>query len=373
MKFNSYTLLLKKTLKDLVSSIKKLAYSILTNNIVYIAENSLTKTGFTLVRNKRSLARYQNLYLGTGNNIKLRRRLILDRSAIIKQAYKAYGIAIIPTAKLVSDNSDALIVPDFIDLKVLLPANINTFYQSLAYSARHDIKRIEKEGFLSSVSKDITWLKTFYFNYYVPSMQVQHGDEAYIMSKSEMHNLMQKANTEFIKVYLHETCVAAGLIEYNANTVYFRKVGWLNADYQFVKKGAVASLYWFIIQRAFELNCKEIIWGGTPAYLESGVLKYKSKWNSTFMTSNYIKLNQLLLNPDHPQCYQFLKETSLIAVTKHNSLIVLSSKSRDQVNFTGPILNEFANWYILRDQKMNYFDNELTELPVPLRCWYQKV
>jgi len=363
---------LKKATKGIVLAVKTFAYNILKNHIRYTVENPKKTEGFTLLENRDSLPRYHNLYLSKADRVKVRRRLSFGRSKIIRRSLEHFGMVVIPASYPSSISNEALVVPNFIDLTVKLPADINTYQKTLPHTARCDVRRMKNGGFTASISNDINWVSTFYKKYYEPSMQMRHGEEAYIMPENQLYSLMQNGKSEFIKIYSNGICIAALLGEFKNNNYYFLRLGWLNGDHDYVKKGAVAAMYWHSIQRAFDLNCNEMILGGTPAYLESGVFKYKAKWQATFSAHNY-NLNFLLLNPVNHSCYRFLKQTSLIALNKQNLPMVLSGKKQDEVAITGPILTEFAGWYILRNQKSDNYNNDVEELPPTLRYWYERV
>jgi hypothetical protein len=300
---------LKKIVTAIVRAVKRGAYIFLKKHLIYIAENTVDKKSFALVGSLHSMPRYKRLYLSTRDGVKVNRKVRLISRLTIERMRNEHGLVVVGHD---SPLNDVLIVPDFVDLSIKLPVDITAYKKQLPNTARYDIRKVERNGLRSRVSNDISQLPIFYKQYYLPSMQSRHGDEAYIMPEAEMTSLFLKGNYEFLNVYCDDYCVSMVLTELKDSKYHFFKVGWLNGDSALVGKGAVAAMYWFSIQRAFTLKCTELVLGGSPAYLESGVFKYKAKWLAT-VTGEAYSLNQLLLNPDVADCYQFLKHISLIA------------------------------------------------------------
>ncbi|MBS1522156.1 MAG: hypothetical protein JST50_14235 [Bacteroidetes bacterium] len=137
--------------------------------------------------------------------------------------------------------------------------------------------------------------------------------------------------------------------------------------------GATAAVYWFLIPRAYELGCKSISLGGTPPYLENGVLRYKAKWQARFCREVFYIENYLLLDPSNPSCYQFLHDTSLVVFGLKKSLVVLSSKQRTEADMPGVILDDIDSWFLLRSRRSDSYPDGMEDLPEHLRYWYQKV
>jgi len=351
--------------------IKKLSAYILNKHFIYIARHPANNNGFVMVGGLKPLARYSKLYLGLGGKATVSKKLILNAASRLNHLLKTYGMVVSADDKILSAE-DSLSVPDFIDVGIDLPEDINTYLKGLPYTARYDVRKIERAGFKCQVFKDDHWVPVFYNTYYQPTMQKRHGDEAYIMPQTKIKALMAQGDYEFAKILDGDTCVGAVLAKIEAEQYHFFKVGWLNGDDSLITKGATAALYWFVINRAFELNKTRVVLGGTPAYLENGVFRYKAKWLASLNT-RYYGLNGLFLNPGNQHCYNFLLQVSIIAVNKNGDLIVLSAKAKDNAGVTGIILNNITAWYLLRDTPATTFNIDVACLPPALRPWYQKV
>jgi hypothetical protein len=362
---------LPTTVIHIIQAVKKSAYGFLKRYFVYLITEPTKKNAFALVGGFGSLPRYSRLYLNTTAKTIISRKTALIPKAFLKRLLNDVGMVVIKEGSIDSI-SDALIVPDFIELCINLPAEIATYYAQLPNTGKYDVRRIRQHKLTAKITSDAAWIDTFYYQYYQPSMQIKHGDEAFVIPNKTMHSLMQTGNYEFVKIYDGEVCIAAVFAQNSNGKYYFFKVGWLNGDDMFVKKGASAAMYWYTIERAFALQCEQVILGGTPAYLENGVFKYKAKWLASFATKTY-GLNKILLNPDNECCYSFLKQVSLLALNKNKKLIVLSSKTRDKTDVTGTVLNNVAAWYVLRESRSAMRSDDVKELPVALQYWYDRV
>jgi hypothetical protein len=121
------------------------------------------------------------------------------------------------------------------------------------------------------------------------------------------------------------------------------------------------------------LQSSDVLIGGTPAYLESGVFRFKAKWHGRLYDNKLVYgFRHLLLDPANPVCYRFLANISLLALGSDGSFIVLSSKHPDQVKIPACFLADIKSWYVLRTDRPSQ-SPEAAELPSILRSWYEKV
>jgi hypothetical protein len=263
--------------------------------------------------------------------------------------------------------------PKFIVLEIPLPSSLDEYFKSVTKDARNNLKKVNKNGFSYVILKDKSWVDTFYNQYYVPTMVGRHEEDAVVLTKHEISVLINQHGIEFVNLFLENECVASAITRVEDGKYYCEKIGYLNGDNSLLEKGVVTALYQFRIQRAHELGCKTIVLGGTPPFLENGVLKYKSKWLARFSNDHYYNAKYLLLNPKNLACYEFLRDNSLVVFGLNNSLIVLSSKLPTTINISGIILDDIKSWYILRLEPSDSYQTGMEDLPLHLRYWYEKV
>ncbi|GAB3903910.1 hypothetical protein GCM10028803_33100 [Larkinella knui] len=336
--------------------------------------DSTGRAGFAVVGSPNGRHPYQRLYLNEHEGIRVQAHLYEGGGAVARRLIPGRGLVVLSEADLPDELANETVrVPNFIDAVISLPITPEAYSLGLPHSAREDVRRARKADYTFEISRDADWTAEFFCRYYRPSMQGRHGDEAYIMPQQEIAALVTGQNAEFVKILSGGICIAAMLAQVEGDNYHFLRLGWLNNDSAYVKQGAIAALYWFLIQRAFQLTCSTVFLGGTPTYLESGVLKFKMKWGAQLCGANLTYgFRRLLLDPAQPVCYRFLQKYSLIAFDSDDSLVVLSSKHPDQVGMPERILSSIKSWYVLRTDRIVQ-PQEGGKLPSLLNHWYEKI
>jgi hypothetical protein len=363
----------KMNFGSLKSFVKNLAEKFFKDKILFITKDHANNRSFASIGSVKPLARYRYLYLGRAARVSHFIKISFNTLKLVPYLLKKTGLVVIKDRGLAELLREQVVMqPTFIDLEIFLPNTFESYYKTLT-GALADVRKIKKMGYTLTISKESGWVDNFFDHYYLPSMLGRHADEAYIMPKFEIMALIKQPGTEFLNIFSGNQCVASTICKVDGIKYYYLRVGWLNGDNSLLAAGATAAIYWFLIQRAYDLGCKSISLGGTPPYLENGVLKYKAKWQARFCRDVFYIENYLLLDPSNPACYQFLLDTSLVVFGLKNSLIVLSSKLRADTNVPGVILNDIDSWFLLRPQRSELYPAGMEELPEHLRYWYQKV
>lgn len=313
---------------------------------------------------------YLKQYLGS-ENFNLIKQYFTNNSDTQTRLADKHGMVLITEHLLLkSPVEDALMVPDLVWLYIPLPATFDEYRKALPKSARSDLSRIKREGYIHTITTDESWAKTFFKDYHVPAMQNRHSNLAYITQVPDLEEQIRRPGSEFINIYLNNTCVATMLTTIDDGKYTLSQMGWLNGEPALVHSGAVAALYWQAIIRAFELGCSQIILGGTPAHIDNGVLTFKGKWGARISDQKFHNITYLRLNPANINCYAFLTKVSLIAIGKNNKLILLTSKKPDELKVKDAILKDISAWYVLRNDKADEPCDD--DLAPGLNCWYDK-
>jgi hypothetical protein len=329
------------------------------------------KTTFAVIGRLSQGRAYVKPYLGSAK-FNISRKFFVSNTSVQSDLLSQTGLVIITERLLLNGPiEDTLMVPDLVWLAIPLPASFDDYRNGLPKSARSDLSRIKREGYTHTISNDVTWVETFFKNYHLPAMQQRHDTGAYITQTNALTAQLKQKGSEFINVYLNDVCVASMLTLIDGDNYTLSQMGWLNGNPALVHSGAVAALYWYAIQRAYELGCNQIILGGTPAHIDNGVLIFKAKWGARISKEKFHNINYLRLDPCNANCYSFLTKVSLIAIGKDNKLILLTSKSPDELKVKDSILKDISQWYILRGNKTDEPYNN--ELPPSLRGWYDCV
>ena len=356
----------------LYSKIKRKLRHFYTRHSYHIL--SAGKASFGVIGHRRGQYPYKRLYLGSQEETTKQSFLHKGGTKLARHLIQNTGLVVLSDMPISDDLKPALLqVPSYVGLTIPLPATLDNYYSDLPGSARKDIQKIHKMGFSYEVSQDVSWTAEFYNRYYRPSMLNRFGEEGYVSSWQEVQTLAHQQHSEFIKVIADGQCIAAVLNQVNGKSYRFLRIGWIQSDNRLVKQGVIAALYWFSIQRAYQLQCNELFLGGTPPYLENGLLWFKAKWGGRLVgKSRDFSARYLLLDPTNPACYQFLENCSLLAYGAADSYMVLSSKLPNQFTLPTAFWKNIRSWYQLRTTYSPEASDE-NELPTMLQGWYEKI
>lgn len=359
------------TLTSSVQKIRKLVSRFRLNYLYWVVED--VSKGFAIVGDPGGKHPYQELFLKDAPS---------TRSVIYRGGCKVatllasqYGMSVISGKNLSEELlAQTVRVANFTALELQLPATLEAYKATLGHSARDDIRRIRNAGYTFQISRDSSWCNEFFHRYHSPAIGRRYGVAGYIMSTGHMVDLITNEEGHFLKIFSEEECIGAAMFQVKSGCLHILRLGWLDGNEQLYRGGVVAAIYWFCIQQAYSMNCQEINFGGTPSYLENGVLKFKSKWGAV-LSNKYTKLSSrfLLLNPSHPDCQAFLQNYSLILLGEDNSFSVLSSKYPGKAVLTESLMKSVKDWYVLRSECV---DNEgflSRYLPEQLSGWYEKI
>lgn len=361
------------TLTSSILNLRKRISRFRLNYLYWVVEDTSGQRGFAVVGDPSGKHPYQELYLN--ENSSTRSVVFGGDHAIATSLASEYGMAVISGKPLSSQlQAQTIRVPNFVALELQLPATLESYKAGLGHSARDDIRRIRNAGYSYELSQDSSWCDEFFHRYHSPAIGRRFGMAGYIMPAGEMVDLIVNKGGEFLKVYSGEVCIGAMMFQVTSGCWRILRLGWLDGDDKLFRAGVVAALYWFSIQQAYKMNCREVNFGGTPSYLENGVLKFKCKWGAT-LSSKYTKLSSrfLLLNPRNPACLEFLQNYSLILLGEDNTFSVLSSKYPSKSVLTDALLKKVKRWYILRSECVEKEGLYEKELPEQLLGWYQLV
>lgn len=358
----------------LLLKIRKKISQFRLNYLYWVIEDAAGKHGFAVVGDPGGRHPYDELYLGE----KPRVRSVIYRGGVTVATSLAakYGMAVISGTSLPKKLlAQTVRVPNFTALKIDLPSTLEAYYKGLGHSARDDIRRIRNAGYTYQISQDASWSEEFFHRYHSPAIGGRFGVAGYIMSATEIAALVRNEESKFLKIYAGSDCVGAAMFQVISGCLHILRLGWLDGDAKLFRNGIVSAMYWFCIQQAYQVNCREVNFGGTPSYLENGVLKFKAKWGA-LLSFSHTKLSSryLFLNPAHPDCLAFLQNHSLILLGEDNTFSVLSSKFPGKSVLTDSLLRNVKRWYVLCDEQVENKKVSLCEeLPKQLAGWYRRI
>jgi hypothetical protein len=175
--------------------------------------------------------------------------------------------------------SDAYVaVPEWVGTKLMVPDNLDAHVRS-GGSIRRDMTLVRRHGYQPVLSDGKDDLETFYHSFYIPFTHERYGEMAFVRMADDLRRRVRRGG--ILWVQRAGSRVAAVLFELHEDTVDLLALGTLKGDRELVKEGAIAALYYFIIELARARGCRIVDFRGSRPSLCDGLLRYKSKWGAT--------------------------------------------------------------------------------------------
>jgi len=171
-----------------------------------------------------------------------------------------------------------LVVPEWVGTKLQVPDDINAFVRTSS-NIQRDVRRVRTHKYRPVVGSAGQGLDRFYQSYYLPLSKARYGQ---LMIVRPIHDFRRRVRRGGILwVCREKEPVAALLFEQKGDAVDVLAVGTLDGDPVLMKEGAIAALYYFIIDLARTRSCRTVDFRGSRPSLSDGVLRYKCKWGAT--------------------------------------------------------------------------------------------
>lgn len=218
-----------------------------------------------------------------------------------KQTYDLITLHSISSICKIFKSKTNFVLPSWVSCEVDLCCSV----EEKCFSKRtlkSNLKKIEQESFCYSVSKSLSKFDHFYNHMYLPYIALRHGDTAYKFSYTEMKRSFE--NGELFLIKDNEKMVAGIIIDYKKmkNMPRFTVLGVLQGDFQYVKKGAIVSLYYYAMRYLKNKGYKTVSLGTTRPFFSDGVLHFKLNWGAKIV---YDSSHAFLLSLPKPNQYFF--------------------------------------------------------------------
>lgn len=145
-----------------------------------------------------------------------------------------------------------------------------------ATSVRSDLELIRRNELRSEITRDERHFDDFYENMYLPHVKRSHGEGAQIRSYGEVKKSFE--NGELLLIKQQEQVIAGLLIEYRDGVPQLQNLGARDGNRDYLRCGGVAALYYFALSALADQGHEKVGFGGSRAFLDDGVLRYKRKW-----------------------------------------------------------------------------------------------
>ena len=163
-------------------------------------------------------------------------------------------------------------IPIWLKSKVELPL------VPMSGSAKDDWRRARRAHLNYHVTTDKDALLDFHRAMYLPTLAARHGESAIPIDEKAMMQAVRNNRCELLVVSQAEANIAGALILRESMPRIWAN-GIRDADPRLWKEGAIAATYMFSAQHLAAQGHKQMHMGMSRAFLNDGVLRYKTKWN----------------------------------------------------------------------------------------------
>jgi hypothetical protein len=169
------------------------------------------------------------------------------------------------------------------DFQILMAMlNNSKLYTSLS----SDVRKIQSNQFHYEVSRKEEDFKEFYYELYHPFITKRWDNRAFLGRYDLRHQSFKKGELLFVK-YGDER-IAASLFTYSDQEAELIAVGIRQDGTDYVHMGAMSALYYFGFKHLMEKGYLRVNLGGSRAFLNDGVLRYKKKWGLRITTGGWL-------------------------------------------------------------------------------------
>jgi hypothetical protein len=233
------------------------------------------------IRNKNYLCRlaygssFQETCLGKfwlWNLPKIVRKYAQDCSLLVAEMHSL--------SSLLFDNKSSFFCPNWIPTQADLDANMSShIYTCKNRSIKSDIDKVRQQNLSFEKVADPSLFHGFYHTMYVPYISKVHTDLAIIRTFETVKEELQKGDLFLLKK--DDEYIAGVIILYSAKDApLFWLIGVKDGNNEYVKKGAVAALYYYSFISMMDHGFKKISLGYANPFLNDGVLQFKKKWGA---------------------------------------------------------------------------------------------
>jgi len=170
-----------------------------------------------------------------------------------------------------------LAVPEWVGTRLVVPDDLDRHVRS-GGSIRRDMTLVRRHGYQPVLSDGREDLDTFYDSFYMPFSHGRHGELTVVRAAQDLRRRVRRGGILWLQ--RDGRRVAGILFEVREHTVDLLALGTLAEDPELVKEGAIAALYYFVINMAQARGCRVVDFRGSRPTLSDGLLRYKSKWGA---------------------------------------------------------------------------------------------
>jgi hypothetical protein len=173
---------------------------------------------------------------------------------------------------------DYLAVPEWVGTRLTVPDDLDALVRSSS-NIQRDVRRIRTRRYRSVLSTGDEDFDLFYDRFYLPLSKARYQELLVVRTADDLRRRARRGG--ILWAQREGRAVSALLFETKGGSLDVLAVGARDGDLALVKEGAIAALYFFVIDMARRGGHRTIDFRGSRPSLSDGVLRYKSKWGAT--------------------------------------------------------------------------------------------
>lgn len=190
---------------------------------------------------------------------------------------------------------------------------------------------IRKYGLSYRISNDQREFDFFYHHMYRPHIEKQYESMAFIDSYEEMKEFFTKGF--LLLVEEGNQPIAGSLCLLDENVLTYRRMGLLEGDEAYIKKGGQMAVFYFSLHLAIERKLDKFDLMKSKAFLNDGVYLHKRGWGATVLPDHESESWVYFFNlGPSEKIAKFYKNNPLIAHTKTGLKGVLGIESESIIS-----------------------------------------
>ncbi len=213
-----------------------------------------------------------------------------------------------------------------------------TLWRKFSSNNQQTTRKIRKHGLSFEITKEKANFDLFYYRMFLPHVRGRFRDGAHIDTYATLKKHFDKGF--LLMVRDASGPIASGLCTEEDGRVLFRRMGVLNGDVEYLKKGAQAALYYFLIRHAQEKGFEKVDFLKSWSFARDGVYRHKCGWGA--VTYPDLETSDCLLyffRKKNPKIAQFLEanpvlvhsEAGLDVLLGWNSDLEAFEKRKDEI------------------------------------------
>jgi len=216
---------------------------------------------------------------------------------------------------------DGYILPVWAQMRINIDRPLSEICHRSVSDFSNVTRRIRKYNLTYEILNDYESFSYFNEKLYLPYIKKRHGAEALV---EDLNKIWKSTQSSFlISIKENGIIVAASLIRESGDILYFDRLGLLDGNEEYLRKGVIGALYYFGILEGQKRRCKYFDVGGTRPFLTDGLTKYKMGLGAEFV-SDHSYVNEYIwfgVNEHSSVAKEFLCSNPFMYLNKDNRLV----------------------------------------------------